>query len=104
MRRLEDEQGHEAQAPMCLCGVLGEGEEVSEWKSIETAPRDGTVLWLFSRVHGMVEGAWEQVDGGGHPDNGPAIFWWASPHVEFIDGPYDAPTHWMPLPDPPKAP
>lgn len=69
------------------------------WRDIHTAPRDGRPLLLFGPTHGLVEGSWEQVDGGGHPENGPPVYWWTSPRVEFIDGPYDAPTHWMPFPD-----
>lgn len=80
-----------------LRGFIGR----DEWQEIHTAPKDGSGIWLFSPTHGVVEGSWEQVDGGGHPENGPPIYWWVSPHVEFIDGPYDAPTHWMPLPDAP---
>lgn len=76
---------------------------MSEWQPISTAPKDGTALLLFSRTHGIVEGCFEQVDGGGHPENGPPIYWWTSPWVEFIDGSYDAPTHWMPLPEPPNG-
>jgi Protein of unknown function (DUF551) len=72
-----------------------------EWQPIETAPKDGSAILLYSPKHGTVEGGWDQVDGGGHPENGPSIYWWASRYVVFEDGPYDAPTHWMPLPAPP---
>lgn len=79
--------------------LSGDGSvvETSGWRPIQTAPRDGTPFIGYSKTHGVVETSWEQVDGGGHPENGPPIYWWTSPHVEFIDGPYDAPTHWMPL-------
>jgi hypothetical protein len=72
-------------------------ETRADWRPINTAPRDGTVVLLFG-PKGLIEGSWDQVDGGGHPENGPPVYWWTSPHMEFIDGPYDAPTHWMPFP------
>lgn len=68
-----------------------------EWKPIQTAPKDGTLLMVYSRTHGYVSAWWGQVDGGGHPENGPPVYWWVSDHCEFIDGPYDAPLMWKPL-------
>ena len=65
---------------------------MSKWQSIETAPRDGSVLWLYQR------------EGSPHMYEG----WW---HKDLLDGTEywqdDAdsepnPTHWMPLPDPPQ--
>ena len=78
-----------------------EAAEQAAWQTIESAPRDGTGLWLFSPVHGQIEGRYDWVDGGGHPENGPPVYWWTSPHCDFCDGPDDAPTRWRPLPDPP---
>ena len=63
--------------------------QVSEWQTIKTAPMDGT--WVFLYFKGMsmskyptvgynVIGYWEEVGGD-----------------ETIE-----PTHWMPLPEPPK--
>jgi hypothetical protein len=74
-----------------------------EWRSMDSAPRDRAIL-VYSPVHGIVEAAWECVEGGGHPENGPPIYWWTSPHCEFIDGPYDAPTHWRETFDAPPQP
>jgi len=75
----------------------------SGWQPIATAPKDGTTVLLFG-PKGLVEGSWECVDGGGHPENGPSVYWWISPWTEFIDGPHDMPTHWMPFPAlPPKT-
>lgn len=68
-----------------------------EWQSIETAPKDGTLLMVYSRTHGYVAAWWDQVDGGGHPENGPPVYWWVSDHCEFTDGPYDAPVMWRHL-------
>lgn len=64
---------------------------MSEWKPIETAPKDGSpVLAFFGPRH--IEG----------------VFWDDAPGVWcfYSDGditfPYKQPTHWMPLPEPPK--
>ncbi len=68
---------------------------MSTWQPIDTAPKDGTWVLLT----------------GGHAaePTGPCVvgFWdrddWAYAHW---DGSwysiYEAPTHWMPLPEPPK--
>ena len=61
-----------------------------EWQPIETAPMDGTPLILGLITHGKV---WRVFDGR---HNG--LAWYA------IDGTYiPSPTHWMPLPVPPKV-
>ena len=67
------------------------------WQPIETAPKDGSLCTIYSNVHGYVVAWWDQVDGGGHPENGPPVYWWVSDHCEFIDGPCDAPVMWKPL-------
>lgn len=74
------------------------------WQPIVTAPKDGRELLLLSPKHGVVIGSWDQVDGGGHPENGPPVYWWTSPHVEFIDGPYDAPVFWADVIPPRSSP
>lgn len=79
-----------------------------EWRSIETAPKDGTNILIFARDF-------------------PAIAWWANVYYfnydkdEMVEGeewaqwicdnPYynsvltgdRTPTHWMPLPNPPEG-
>lgn len=68
---------------------------VGGWMPIETAPRDGTPIWLYTWA-GQCEGYWNYgewvqdavyctYDGAG----GPAF--------------QGAPTHWMPLPPPPTS-
>lgn len=71
--------------------------EPIQFRDISTAPKDGSTI-ILRCSKGILEGAWEQVDGGGHPENGPPVYWWTSPFTEFIDGPYDAPTHWSLVP------
>lgn len=57
------------------------------WQPIETAPRDGTQIlafWISGNIYGAV--SW---------DNG--LRSWIELHEDVYD-----PTHWMPLPPPPK--
>lgn len=66
---------------------------MKDWQPIETAPRDGTYIlaWFSIHEHQVVafytytqlgKGRWETKDG------------WSDFDSE--------PTHWMPLPEPPK--
>ena len=66
---------------------------MSGWKPIETAPKEGLVL-LAAEFDGP--GNWRIKVG--YRDDGPYSFWgWR------IFGASWKPTHWMPLPAPPKA-
>jgi len=58
---------------------------MTEWQPIETAPRDGKRVLLYNWAYGA---------GSGHYDKG----WWQ----HFCLSQHYEPTHWMPLPDPPK--
>lgn len=68
---------------------------MTEWQPIETAPRDGTGFLYFQRLP------------FGQHWVGSAIFYddkfvhvqWSGQEDEWVTL---APTHWMPLPDPPK--
>lgn len=72
---------------------------MSEWHPIETAPKDGTTIRLKVPAEGMNAGFEENARWrSGVDEDGPYGFWsygfgWLT-HVK--------PTHWMPLPDPPK--
>lgn len=68
-----------------------------QWQPIETAPKDGTRLLAY----------WPPVFGG---DNaGCATTWWVvtSSGLFGWESPWEyadrEPTHWMPLPEPPRA-
>jgi hypothetical protein len=64
---------------------------MSEWQPIETAPKDGTpvfIAWAGTNFHPMVAHAEDGVWGYLMPD---LAFYHAS----------RPPTHWMPLPPPP---
>lgn len=66
-----------------------------DWQPIETAPKDGTRLWLF---YPDARADDQQVVGWFVDDlrNGPR---WID-HADCRE--FDEPTHWMPLPDPPR--
>lgn len=75
----------------------------SEWQPIETAPRDGTAILVYGQgLLRELDGNCAVVrwDGLEHS----SIKWWQI--HEGKHGPYDlrgpSPTHWQPLPDPPK--
>jgi hypothetical protein len=66
---------------------------MSEWQPIETAPKHGgnIMLWCVDLVGGngrVATGSWRDSYGGS---------WWDY-HMEYMLNP----THWMPLPEPPK--
>jgi hypothetical protein len=65
-----------------------------DWQTMETAPRDGTNILLAE--DGVTSEAYWSESGMG---------WWAANthHTDYVDGQIYAPTHWRPLPSPPKA-
>jgi len=79
-----------------LSSQLATAQAESEWRTIETAPKDGTWILLMgesgyiNRPYRVHVGNWGERD-----------WWMQSEDCSFEDdgGP---PTHWMPLPDPPK--
>lgn len=85
-----------------------------EWKPIETAPKDGTIVLLCG---GEPDPLHHDSDED-HPERytRPVTGWWG-PEVEWVEentiwrfcsfdsgiyGEYVNPTHWMPLPPPPS--
>jgi hypothetical protein len=67
----------------------------TEWQPIETAPKDGTpVLGFFGLTAG--DEPPDMAVTKFNPESGA----WISTEVPFEE--FDTPTHWMPLPDPPK--
>ena len=74
--------------------IQGE-DEMSEWQPIETAPKDGTEVLVWSE-HGGVESAYWEAGCYGHSG-------WTIYQIRTeIAEPDFPPTHWMPLPEPPK--
>lgn len=71
-----------------------------KWQPIESAPKDGTVLILYSS-QGMEMGSWKKDEN--YRDQ-PAK-WFSEEGDDWSTGYYYCPmdpTHWMPLPAPPK--
>lgn len=68
---------------------------MSEWQPIETAPKDGTAVLLYSpRMPGLDIGRWYDERGPSSDDPGHPDGWFG-----FIFTPWGTePTHWMPLP------
>lgn len=64
-----------------------------EWQPIETAPKDGTFVLLFTAC-GCIEGFWSY--GEWEQSVCAASYDMAHAYIEC------RPTHWMPLPPPPK--
>jgi hypothetical protein len=84
--------GSPCAAPCAIDGCQYENL-VRGWRPIETAPLDGT--------HILVAGP-DGVDVGWRCD---ASDCWRRPHTAEYDNDFAriaAPTHWMPLPEPPK--
>lgn len=70
-----------------------QAEDALKWEPIETAPKDGTRLWLY----------WPEK----HPDDRQDVGWWEKRYtiqrwVDHADTDADPPTHWMWLPEEPK--
>lgn len=70
------------------------GQSGERWRPIDSAPKDGTRLWLF----------WP----GCGPDDSQSVGWWhESIHgcwwMDHADTERQDPTHWMPLPAPPVS-
>lgn len=93
---------------VCDRADFGEVEQVSEWKPIETAPKDGTDI-LLSNGEVVAEGHWLVIEGGifehrdmdgrwiGQDERDDYEDW-----IDWAGGMLPSPTHWMPLPPPPK--
>ena len=72
-----------------------------EWKSIETAPKDGTAILLGSRGGSWI-GKWLPVYVSGYRPENP----WSSLMLnhDHMGEKLCKPTHWMHLPPPPPLP
>lgn len=80
---------------------------MTDWQPIETAPKDGTAIWLWYDGAACI--------GYGEPASilEPETVWILKTgfrrHEGRVDDVYGCyahhvhPTHWMPLPDPPKG-
>ena len=73
-----------------------------EWKLIETAPKDGTHVYLVRLNPEWKQSSWYVSTGFWQPFDEPSHgvhgIWWLEDRNEV-----DEPTHWMPIPDAPAA-
>ena len=72
-----------------------------EWRPIETAPLDGTPVWVARHIP-----AWGWVRGIARWEGAHGIEGWIARGVYDPPGELGLahPTHWMPLPEPPAVP
>ena len=73
---------------------------MSEWQKIETAPKDGSLI-LGSDCERTVAMWWDPDREPGYPWAFVGEFLGKAQDNAWRDGSY-GPTHWMPLPQPPK--
>jgi hypothetical protein len=77
-----------------------ETKAMSEWQDIASAPKDGTPILIFVPGSAQeVKEAWWALQYEGGPG------YWSTPTGPAGRGYVilpEAPTHWMPLPEPPK--
>lgn len=66
---------------------------MSEWQTIDSAPKDGTEIWAYNGEQARMK--W--ISGDGY-----ALWSWADEILADVDADAVQPTHWMPLPEPPK--
>ena len=71
---------------------------MTDWQPIETAPKDGTNILLVNRRGLMATGLWM----AGIRGRGWFLRGGTKPDTFFND--HHGPTHWMPLPPPPRSP
>lgn len=64
-----------------------------DWQPIETAPKDGSNIILGCPTY-VDAGYWEADGWALYPDD-------SAPHTDYCVRFHPAPTHWMPLPEPP---
>jgi hypothetical protein len=77
---------------------------MSEWQPIETAPKDGTYILLYEsdQSRPVKMGCWLDSE---HKRNGQVIHSaqrWSYGIIWVFGGDNPNPTHWMPIPEPPK--
>ncbi|MFZ5783934.1 MAG: DUF551 domain-containing protein [Pseudomonadota bacterium] len=83
---------------------------MSEWRDIESAPKDGTKIWAFTTEGAQRVVRWTEEQPAGPDDPGHESGWMSDdgashPACFFRQRlpATDPPTHWRPLPAPPKG-
>lgn len=67
------------------------------WQLIKTAPKDGSSILLSKTGKWVMEGCWWDAWYADDRNQG-----WMPANVDEEYGRYVDPTHWQPLPEPPK--
>jgi transglutaminase-like putative cysteine protease len=81
--------------------------EVSEWKDIDTAPRDGSIILLGnygSEPRPAYYGRALKAFNACAEPHFPWVFLDATNGINAMSDDEFGPTHWMPLPAPPSSP
>ena len=73
---------------------------MTEWRPIETAPKDGTFI-LLAGPSGYITTPIRVSVGRYDPERRPYSPWQTHSDDDFTDD-GEEPTHWMPLPNPPE--
>jgi hypothetical protein len=80
-----------------------EAMEAGGWLPISEAPKDEATYFLATNGSGVWVAHWQPVAGSGYRFDNPwrtvMLNHW---HIEDKQRRYEPPTHWMPLPTPPK--
>ncbi len=108
--RLADHLGGQYVDAPCRC--VAPPAEASTWQPIESAPKDGTSVLLLidpqDSAHSLHDDSFVVsigsygVEGGAEVDPTWCFAGWSWSHDEYVRG-KGTPTHWMPLPGPPRA-
>lgn len=72
-------------------------QDAHKWRPIETAPKDGTPIlayWPIMQIYKVRVGSWQRAS------HGPG--YWAAWNGGVKFSQRNPPTHWQPLPEPPK--
>jgi len=67
------------------------------WQPIETAPKDGTRVWLYCPEDEPTQVVGEWIEGDGY-----ALWAYVDACMRDVVPEGPSPTHWMPLPEGPK--
>jgi len=92
---------HEA-TTAALAALSAQVQDVAGWQSIETAPKDGTLIIVSNRYGAWLAKYIETFPTGYRPANPWFVMLLNMQHMS--NSPNYIPTHWMPLPSAPAAP
>jgi hypothetical protein len=68
---------------------------MTEWQTMETAPKDTDVLLYLGDGYMVIGEGWHTYDEPPYGEPSKELYWWV------LETGQVHPTHWMPLPEPP---